>query len=117
MIDNYYNPLVDEKKDVSNILKNQTLRTESDIFKLYELSTYNTNELEIEVQNAEKTFLVIPEVEKLSRNLLFKFESYPQFFLSTALSASLHNQQRCLQDLEIGNVNYHQEGCYHYLGL
>ena len=86
----------------------------SNTFKLLEINVGNNNEGKL--KNTEKTFVVIVAYQNLSSQLSAKFSSYPEFYLSTALSASLHNQDRCLQDLEEDKITFFTEGCFNYIG-
>ena len=116
MTDNYFTS-VDHDDDITNLVTNESYEGLSDIFKLLELDAESNIKHEQEMKNEEKTFVVLPAYKNLSSPLLAKFLLYPDFYLSTALSASLHQQERCLLDLERGTINFYQEGCFNYIGL
>ena len=107
---------MDHDEDITDLVTNEGYNGPSNIFKILEIDITNTDVHEQEGKNEEKTFLVVPAYQNLSSTLRFKFLLHPEFYLSTALSASLHKQENCLQDLEQGIINYYQDRCFNYIG-
>lgn len=100
--------------DLTNLVNKEGSLESSSIFKLLQLSTEDDpNE---EVKNAAQTFLVLPLYQNLSSHLSSYINQYPEFYLSTLLSASIHKQNKCIEDLENENIKYVKQGCIHFLG-
>ena len=107
---------MDHDEEITSLVTNEGYDGPSNIFKLLEIDITNTDTHEKDDKNEEKTFLVVPAYQNLSSPLQSKFLLHPEFYLSTALSASLHKQDKCLQDLEQGIINYYQDECFNYIG-
>ena len=113
-VTDHYFTIDDTNNELVNNVNNEGFMDPSHLFKLLQLNDKNNEKKEVE--NSAKTFLVLPDYKKLPHNLLSSIEQYPSFYLSTLLSASLHQQDKCLQDLEDDNIHYFTEGCFTFLG-
>ena len=108
--DNYFTYLHDDDE----IRNREHSVTSSHQFTYFELQLNKENHRT--EGNAEKSYLVNISYKNFSKQLITNIIQYPDFYLSTSLSASLHDENQCLIDLQEGNIEYHKKDCFSYLG-
>ena len=66
--------------------------------------------------NIGRTYIFVHDKLNISALLKENIQNAPQFYLSTLLSATLHNNTECIDDLMSGNLVFANFGCFHALG-
>ena len=110
MTDDYFTPIEKEGKGKHTLIFKYKPSHE-----LINIEEIGSNAMEGN-SNIGRTYIFVHDKLNISSLLKENIQNAPQFYLSTLLSATLHNNTECIDDLMSGNLVFVNFGCFHALG-